>query len=302
MKAILSPCLFFNPQNLNKQQIQENTDFLSDTLNFIYNHLDIDLDKYDNSPYDESKWYEPNFEYEKLDFDSLAVNVYPVLLKLLYRNYQEIDVAQYENAYLSENNFIDLSVDTTDFLKYLNYLMVNDLHGIIFVGMSKKTESIDIINAEKHENYIVCDERCKQPVIRDLYLTDSDVFNLIVINPDGEDTIFPYHKLCEKFEKSIRTYEASNTLSYTDKIALYKKYFEVIAKRNGYIHSESLSRVYNRKYYINTDNTVAISCDTQHGGIEVFTGNHFTHHKGQFTFSCKKDKTETKKNKGTHKL
>lgn len=133
--------------------------------------MDISLDDYDNSPYDDKKWYIPNYEYEKLDYDFLASKIYPLIIKILYRHHQELDISMYENENLSKNDYIDLERDTTDFLKYLQYLRLNNLHGIIFVGMSKKTESIDIINAEKQENYIVCKEEFKQPVIRDLYLT-----------------------------------------------------------------------------------------------------------------------------------
>lgn len=301
MKAILSPCLFFDYENSNKEQKQENTDYLHDTLQFIYDYLDIDLDEYVNSPYDDQKWYIPNFEYEKLDYDLLTAKIYPLIVKLLYRHQHQIDVSHYENEQLSENNFINLDADTTDFLKYLNYLRTNDLHGIIFVGLSEKSKEIDIIDTKKHENHIVCDNNFTLSVIRDLYLTASDKFDSIITNFD-EKNYFPCHDLCNKFEEAIRNYEIKESLSHDDKIALYKKYFEVIAKRNGYVHSESLSRIHNRKYYVNTDNTVAISCDTLHGGIEVFTGNQFKHHEGQFTFSCNKDKTETKKNKGTHRL
>lgn len=301
MKAILSPCLFFNPQNLNKQQIQENTDFLSDTLNFIYNYLDLDLDKYDNSPYDERKWYEPNFEYEKLDFDSLTVNVYPILLKLLYRKYNHVDLSNYTNENIIDNNFVDLSEDKTDFLKYLNYIRLNEPHGIVFIGNSQKSKTVDTIDTIKYNNQIICENNFSLPVIRDLYLTESDAFNSVITVFDTE-YYFPRRDLCCKFEQAIREYEKRKALSHDDRIALYKKYFEIIAQRNNLHYSKEISKRFGfkRKYFTNDLETHIFSVDTESGGIEVFTGVNYRDHLGQHYFNCICDKTEKKKNKKTH--
>ena len=296
MKAILLSNLFFSEGESNKYKNLERTEFLYSTLLFLWNYLNIELDDYENSPYDKDKWYKPNCEYERLDYNLLTTKVYPLLLKMIYKTNNIVN--------LSEYNYIEFDDTTSVFetnevvLKYLDYIKSNNLKGIAF---SFPPNNYNLIDAKERNPSLIFKDYFCVPIVFCVWLDDTNVFDSLIKVLD-EKGKFPNQILCSDFEENIRKYEKENSLSSEDKVGLYKKYYRVIAIRNGYTYDETLSRKYGRKYYINKNRTIAISCDTLHGGIEVFSGVHFKTHDGQFTFSCKESKIETKKNKGTHKL
>lgn len=82
MKMILSPCLF-SPSQTDAKSIMKNSRHLYDTLYFISEYTQLELDRYENSPYNKEKLYKPNFEYDGLNYNFLTSKVYPLLLKMI---------------------------------------------------------------------------------------------------------------------------------------------------------------------------------------------------------------------------
>ncbi len=265
MKAILSPCLFFPSVNTEAEKMKHSNHLLK-VIDFIDRFLDLELDKYSDSPYDRKRWYVPNFEYENLNSNLLAAKIFPILLRILNTpnnlKYGENGlIINNDKSNIQNKDFI-LPQNEDSFLRYLTYLKDNQLAGIFFLGLNNQDVSGCKIYIEDNYSF---------DTIKNPWIDESETFNnYINKNLEEEPQIFANRKLCVKLDEKMKE-EAIKITGL--KGSHYKKYGEIIALRNGFEpYSPKNPYDKNTNYYRRKDKKYIISVDLLHGHFEVFQG------------------------------
>lgn len=267
MKAVLSPCLFFPNANTEAEKMTH-SQHLFKILDFIYQFLDLELDRYSGSPYDRRKWYKPNFEYENLIANLLSAKVFPLLLKMLNtkRNlaYGESGlIIDNDKTFIQNKDFI-LPQNENSFLSYLKYLSDNKLSGICFIGL---------INQSIVGSKIIIENNCFFDVVKNPWIEKSDNFNSYIKESSRVDSpIFVNKELCVELENLMRD-EEKNILGNL-RGSHYKEYARIIAYRNNF-EDFQITNPYEPQtdYYKRRDGKYIISVDLIHGRFEVFHGS-----------------------------
>ncbi len=267
MKAILSPCLFFPDADTEAEKMKHSNHLLK-VIEFIHCFLDLDLDKYADSPYDRKRWYVPNFEYENLNSNLLASKIFPTLVKML-NNPDNLDygedglVVNNDETVIQNIDFI-LPQNENSFLRYLKYIKDHNYTGAFFIGLN---------NQGMVDSKIYIEDDYAFDVIKKPWLEKQPIFNNhIKKNIEKSPIVFPNRKLCIELEKLM--FDEAGKISGNLKGAHFKKYAEVIAPRNNF-EKLNISDPYeaNTDYYKRKDGKYIISVDLIHGHFEVFYGS-----------------------------
>ena len=291
-KIMLSPCMICDNNKM------YNWMYLSNILDFICQYLDCGLDTIAGSFYHEDSWYTPPV----CDVNMHALfttDIIPKLLKLLKKG----------TAYTLDDieNICDYQILNSDFIvtdeKQMDLVLKYTLHVnkdyILFVGKDNYGMNSDNLEISINGNNFII------PVVKDPYTEKSGHFDTFIKDNQNKD-VFCNSDLCVQLDREMKDLvKRSNGVNSS----LYKKYGEIIAKRNGYKKYTPQNPFYeDTKYFIRHDGKYIISIDLLHGHFEVFEGNSKQQWIGEYNFSGKKisplnaTKKQLNAMRNTHKI
>lgn len=281
-RIIFSPCLLY-----------ENEDFfdwmnLRETLSFISEYLDCVLDTYEGSFFHKDSWYSnPRCDVNMMTY--FSKNIFPLLCELSGKG----------TSY-SFDNFISLSeieidksfkiTNKTEFKLLISYIYEINRDCIVFVG----TPNYEFKNSylDLHMKDIII----QVPIIKNPWVDETGHFDFFISEEiKNYDEPFPCKAICKEIG-SIRIDKGNR--------ALYEKYGDIIAKRNGYSKLPYTKNQYKAvPYYKRHDNEYIICLDMLHGTFEVFKkqqGTRYENYKGEYDF-CGNYIKAKKSDANTHK-
>lgn len=290
-KAILSLCLLHVEQGLSSEEQLNHFRKLSRVMYILSNYCDVKFESYKKAPYESYKMDMPIYSNTTLN-NLVRTTIYPVIYNMSKRDYIDLDNVQ--PAQCLANMYIPDVEGKEAFLRYLNYVK-ND--AIMFVGkrnyhlkspcqfQGDTVFSIDISKAGTIETTDVLLRYFKQDL--------------------NSDEIFPMEGFCSyvKYNDYVIKEIQNKKMNQSEKIALFEKIGDTVAKYNFYGRNKRLSNknsTLSKKRIVYTkiqNKDFHLSLDFESGGFEVFDKKYI--HQGQYNFDCKKIKRAEPK---THKL
>jgi|MucameStandDraft_1065616.scaffolds.fasta_scaffold03080_3 hypothetical protein len=284
MRVIFSPSLYCTDCAL------YNLHLLDDTLNFIVEYLDAQLDIYDEAFYSGNNLFQPPVTY----YNEYAqyCGIFTKLCKLMQQG-DNVVLEHTNTAFTIENRNFQMinKFELQKIIDYIHWLLSKNLISevIMFSDVMPEDCTNNSIEISVNGNQICI------PIVADPWLDETGNFdNFIKENIKDYNSIFPCNELCCKIGNI--TMEIGNK-------ALYNKYATIVANRNGYNKIPYSSRQYkNVPYFMRNDGEYIICVDTLHGLFEVFqkTGSTYEKYLGEYDFSCKKVSAKTSSSE-THK-
>lgn len=257
MKLILSPCIICASNGI------YSLSNLFDVLTFITNYLNVEFDTYNGSYYNENSWYSPP-AYMQTTYLYFTTQILPLLQSLLITG---------ETIALNEENIEYESIDSefkiTDeeqfhlLIKYVSTLNANEPI-VMFVGEDNYEYNVNYVQFRLKQH----DALLNIPIVKDPYIDESGNFNQSIRENISTNKIFMNDVLCKKFPEIVK--KVTLGMGSGDKPNIYKKYGEIVAKRNNFIDFKVKNPYKNTNYYIRKDNKYIISVDLTHGTFEVF--------------------------------
>lgn len=290
-KVILSLCLLHVDQGISFEEQVEHFDKLSKIMYLLDRYCNVSFQHYEKSPYENYKMDIPIYSNTTLN-NFVRSKVYAIVCKMLEEDYVNLDNIQ--PAQCLANMYIPDVEGKEAFLRYLNYVK-ND--AIMFVGkrnyhlkspcqfQGDTVFSIDISKAGTIETTDVLLRYFKQDL--------------------NSDEIFPMEGFCSyvKYNDYVIKEIQNKKMNQSEKIALFEKIGDTVAKYNFYERNKGLSNknsTSSKKRIVYTkiqNKDFHLSLDFESGGFEVFDKKYI--HQGQYNFDCKKVKRAEPK---THKL
>ncbi len=290
-KAILSLCLLYIEQGLSSEEQLNHFYELSRVIVILNNYCAIKFDSYKKAPYESYKMDMPIYSNTTLN-NLVRTTIYPIIYNMLERDYVDLDNIQ--PVQCLADMYIPNVEGKDAFLRYLNYVK-ND--AIMFIGkrnyhlksscqfQSDTIFSIDISKAGTIETTDVLLRYFKQDL--------------------NSDKVFPMEEFCSyiKYNDYVMKEIQNKKMNQSEKIALFEKIGDTVAKYNFYKRNKILSSKNStpskkRIVYTKIQNKdFHLSLDLESGGFEVFDKQYI--HQGQYNFDCKKVKRAEAK---THKL
>ena len=290
-KAILSLCLLYIEQGLSSEEQLNHFYELSRVIVILNNYCAIKFDSYKKAPYESYKMDMPIYSNTTLN-NLVRTTIYPIIYNMLERDYVDLDNIQ--PVQCLADMYIPNVEGKDAFLRYLNYVK-ND--AIMFIGkrnyhlksscqfQSDTIFSIDISKAGTIETTDVLLRYFKQDL--------------------NSDKVFPMEEFCSyiKYNDYVMKEIQNKKMNQSEKIALFEKIGDTVAKYNFYERNKGLSNknsTSSKKRIVYTkiqNKDFHLSLDLESGGFEVFDKQYI--HQGQYNFDCKKVKRAEPK---THKL
>ena len=290
-KAILSLCLLYIEQGLSSEEQLNHFYELSRVIVILNNYCAIKFDSYKKAPYESYKMDMPIYSNTTLN-NLVRTTIYPIIYNMLERDYVDLDNIQ--PVQCLADMYIPNVEGKDAFLRYLNYVK-ND--AIMFIGkrnyhlksscqfQSDTIFSIDISKAGTIETTDVLLRYFKQDL--------------------NSDKVFPMEEFCSyiKYNDYVMKEIQNKKMNQSEKIALFEKIGDTVAKYNFYERNKGLSNknsTSSKKRIVYTkiqNKDFHLSLDLESGGFEVFDKQYI--HQGQYNFDCKKVKRAEAK---THKL
>lgn len=257
MKVIFFPSLYCKSNELFDLFL------LNDTLDFIINYLDAELDDYNNVFYNDDRLFMPpimEHTNEILQYYKITTNLYK-----LKANGENIIIASSGHKYdLYDNNFNVVS--DSEFQNIVDYLHQLSLDGKlcdVLMFTDDVTDSDKFTNIEIEIDGTVY----TIPFVGNPMLDESGNFNSYIKSDVGcEYKIFKSRDICTELVKKVENKCVSGRNG-----ALYKHYGKVIALRNEFeFYHPKKPYDKNTYYFISKDRQYIISIDLKHGHYEIF--------------------------------
>ena len=222
----------------------------------------------------------------------VRTTIYPVIYKMSKRDY--IDLDNIQPAQCLVNMYIPDVEGKEAFLSYLNHVK-ND--SIIFVG--KRNYHIKSPCQFQGDTVFSID------ISKAGIIETTDVLLRYLKQDLNSDEIFPMEGFCSyvKYNDYVIKEIQNKKMNQSEKIALFEKIGDTVAKYNFYERNKGLSNknsTSSKKRIVYTkiqNKDFHLSLDFESGGFEVFDKKYI--HQGQYNFDCKKVKRAEPK---THKL
>ena len=290
-KAILSLCLLYIEQGLSSEEQLNHFYELSRVIVILNNYCAIKFDSYKKAPYESYKMDMPIYSNTTLN-NLVRTTIYPVIYNMLERDYVDLDNIQPVQC------LADMYIPNVDgkdaFLRYLNYVK-ND--AIMFIG--KRNYHLKS-SCQFQSDTIFSIDISKAGIIE-----TTDVLLRYFKQDLNSDKVFPMEEFCSyiKYNDYVMKEIQNKKMNQSEKIALFEKIGDIVAKYNFYKRNKILSSKNStpskkRIVYTKIQNKdFHLSLDLESGGFEVFDKQYI--HQGQYNFDCKKVKRAEAK---THKL
>lgn len=265
----------FSPCTICDNDGTYNWELFCDTLDFINEYLDCEMDTIEGSAFHEDLWYIPptcTIAFFDLFSSAIAGN----LQKLISRgNSYSCSSDGFCNEYNIQNkDYFISNKQELDFLMYYTANINSDY--LLFLGNSNHDINSDYLDVLfQYKNIHI-------PVIKDPWLDETGHFDDCII-PQEPNEIFVNRKLCEKLDEKMHSEE--NSIN-GPRGSFYKKYGKIVAHRNNFIPYKP-KNPYDQStdYYIRRDGKNIISVDMLHGHFEVFNPNGKRLWRWQYNFS-----------------
>ncbi len=280
VKILLSPCLFIKNNEIT------NLGELINVLNFANEYLDVSWDMCDSSLLSENKWF--SFPKYKTTIYNQFTSIVIPLLRKLNKNNVPVKASITNKSYnINCNSYI--ITDLEEFNSIINYVSLARDTLLMFVGMINNECDNDF-------NIIIDNNPHLIPIVKNPWIDESGNFNFFISEKiKNYDDPFPCKDVCKEIG-SIKISKGNR--------ALYEKYGDIIAKRNGYSKlSYSANQYKDAPYYKRNDNKYIICLDMLHGTFEVFKkqqGSRYENYQGEYDF-CGNYIKAKKSDPNTHK-
>lgn len=290
-KAILSLCLLHVEQGLSSEEQLNHFRKLSRVMYILSNYCDVKFESYKKAPYESYKMDMPIYSNTTLN-NLVRTTIYPVIYKMSKRDY--IDLDNIQPAQCLVNMYIPDVEGKEAFLRYLNHVK-ND--AIMFVG--KRNYHLKSPCQFQGDTVFSID------ISKAGIIETTDVLLRYLKQDLNSDEIFPMEGFCSyvKYNDYVIKEIQNKKMNQSEKIALFEKIGDTVAKYNFYKRNKILSSKNStpskkRIVYTKIQNKdFHLSLDFESGGFEVFDKKYI--HQGQYNFDCKKIKRAESK---THKL
>ncbi len=290
-KAILSLCLLYIEQGLSSEEQLNHFYELSRVIVILNNYCAIKFDSYKKAPYESYKMDMPIYSNTTLN-NLVRTTIYPVIYNMLERDYVDLDNIQ--PVQCLADMYIPNVEGKDAFLRYLNYVK-ND--AIMFIG--KRNYHLKS-SCQFQSDTIFSIDISKAGIIE-----TTDVLLRYFKQDLNSDKVFPMEEFCSyiKYNDYVMKEIQNKKMNQSEKIALFEKIGDTVAKYNFYKRNKILSSKNStpskkRIVYTKIQNKdFHLSLDLESGGFEVFDKQYI--HQGQYNFDCKKVKRAEAK---THKL
>ena len=290
-KAILSLCLLYIEQGLSSEEQLNHFYELSRVIVILNNYCAIKFDSYKKAPYESYKMDMPIYSNTTLN-NLVRTTIYPIIYNMLERDYVDLDNIQ--PVQCLADMYIPNVEGKDAFLRYLNYVK-ND--AIMFIG--KRNYHLKS-SCQFQSDTIFSIDISKAGIIE-----TTDVLLRYLKQDLNSDEIFPMEGFCSyvKYNDYVIKEIQNKKMNQSEKIALFEKIGDTVAKYNFYKRNKILSSKNStpskkRIVYTKIQNKdFHLSLDFESGGFEVFDKKYI--HQGQYNFDCKKVKRAEPK---THKL
>ena len=290
-KAILSLCLLYIEQGLSSEEQLNHFYELSRVIVILNNYCAIKFDSYKKAPYESYKMDMPIYSNTTLN-NLVRTTIYPIIYNMLERDYVDLDNIQ--PVQCLADMYIPNVEGKDAFLRYLNYVK-ND--AIMFIG--KRNYHLKS-SCQFQSDTIFSIDISKAGIIE-----TTDVLLRYFKQDLNSDKVFPMEEFCSyiKYNDYVMKEIQNKKMNQSEKIALFEKIGDTVAKYNFYKRNKILSSknsTPSRKRIVYTkiqNKDFHLSLDLESGGFEVFDKQYI--HQGQYNFDCKKVKRAEAK---THKL
>ena len=290
-KAILSLCLLYIEQGLSSEEQLNHFYELSRVIVILNNYCAIKFDSYKKAPYESYKMDMPIYSNTTLN-NLVRTTIYPIIYNMLERDYVDLDNIQ--PVQCLADMYIPNVEGKDAFLRYLNYVK-ND--AIMFIG--KRNYHLKS-SCQFQSDTIFSIDISKAGIIE-----TTDVLLRYFKQDLNSDKVFPMEEFCSyiKYNDYVMKEIQNKKMNQSEKIALFEKIGDTVAKYNFYKRNKILSSknsTPSRKRIVYTkiqNKDFHLSLDFESGGFEVFDKKYI--HQGQYNFDCKKVKRAEPK---THKL
>ncbi len=290
-KAILSLCLLYIEQGLSSEEQLNHFYELSRVIVILNNYCAIKFDSYKKAPYESYKMDMPIYSNTTLN-NLVRTTIYPIIYNMLERDYVDLDNIQ--PVQCLADMYIPNVEGKDAFLRYLNYVK-ND--AIMFIG--KRNYHLKS-SCQFQSDTIFSIDISKAGIIE-----TTDVLLRYFKQDLNSDKVFPMEEFCSyiKYNDYVMKEIQNKKMNQSEKIALFEKIGDTVAKYNFYKRNKILSSKNStpskkRIVYTKIQNKdFHLSLDLESGGFEVFDKQYI--HQGQYNFDCKKVKRAEAK---THKL
>ena len=290
-KVILSLCLLHVEQGLSSEEQLNHFRKLSRVMYILSNYCDVKFESYKKAPYESYKMDMPIYSNTTLN-NLVRTTIYPVIYKMSKRDY--IDLDNIQPAQCLANMYIPDVEGKEAFLRYLNYVK-ND--AIMFVG--KRNYHLKSPCQFQGDTVFSID------ISKAGIIETTDVLLRYLKQDLNSDEIFPMEGFCSyvKYNDYVIKEIQNKKMNQSEKIALFEKIGDTVAKYNFYERNKGLSNknsTSSKKRIVYTkiqNKDFHLSLDFESGGFEVFDKKYI--HQGQYNFDCKKVKRAEPK---THKL
>ncbi|MCI9355855.1 hypothetical protein [Thomasclavelia cocleata] len=291
-KAVLSPCLLnFEGEFIYEEQSKHYKE-LERIIYILSKYCNVKFEFYKKAPYESYRLNIPIYDRYILD-NLLQSNVYAVLQTMLDRQ-NVVDLDNIQPAQCLADMYIPDVEGKDAFLCYLNYVK-ND--AIMFIG--KRNYHLKSPCQFQGDTVFSID------ISKAGIIETTDVLLRYLKQDLNSDEIFPMEGFCSyvKYNDYVIKEIQNKKMNQSEKIALFEKIGDTVAKYNFYKRNKILSSknsTPSRKRIVYTkiqNKDFHLSLDFESGGFEVFDKKYI--HQGQYNFDCKKVKRAEPK---THKL